>query len=263
MPYSDNPSTTYSDNPSNSRGYRDRPDPPAPNDYQTQDGTPYEDEDDIPISSIPPSSLFPFVGGINNSIINRGVSPTKSLYSDEEESVGDFVRSLNLDTDDNDNTANNSNNKGGLTNGAPASSNEFIWHLTPGSAGKEVDSIFVNGYDKSLSNQQHATPVRKVMKLAILGFFMGIIVMLVLLLVGTSNVDDGSSSRLGAPSGSTTALLDGFDQSIDTTTTALNLDEDGTPEIIVEEGEKDSAIKKNRRKMIHLLKFQRRIAVRN
>jgi len=251
MPYSDNPNSSYSDNNPNNYsdggGYRDKPDPPSTLNPFDDDGTPqqYDDEDSIPISSIvPPNSIFPFVGDINNNIINRSVSPTS-----DEESVGDFARSLGLDNvDDTDtNHTNNINSEGGLTNGAPTSSNDFIWHLTPGSAGKEVDSIFVDGYDKNQSsNQQNATPIRKVIKLALLGFAMGIIVMLVLLLVGTdtsgNNVDDGgSSSRLGAPNdSSTTTLLDGFDQSIDTT--ALNLDEDKPDEIIVaeEEGEKDS-----------------------
>ena len=244
MPYSDNPTSSYSDNPTHSRGgYRDKPDPPSTFDYETQDyGTPDNEEDDN-ISSIvsPPVGLFPFVGDINNSIINRSVSPT----SDEEESVGDFVRSLgldNVDDSDNNNTYINTN-EGGLTNGAPASSNDFIWHLTPGSNGKEVDSIFVDGYDKSSTSNQQSYATKKIIKLALLGFAMGIIVMLVLLLVGTDtgNVDGGSSSRLGAPndSGSSTTLLDGFDQSIDT---SLNLDEDeDKPDeiIVAEEGEKD------------------------
>ena len=200
MPYSDNPTR------SSGGGYSDFLDPPT-NDKEYQDGSPQG----------PDSTLFSFLADINDqnnrsSQHDRSSSPVSN--NSDESSDG-----TSLEYGDGNDTALYSDDLlfDGHVVGAP-NQNQFIWHLTPGKAGKEIDSVFVDGYyPSSSSTSQGNNTLRNTIKMALLGFSLGIVVMLVTLLMTSNGPNKGGESRLGAPGGineTANGLLDDIDESI-------------------------------------------------
>ena len=195
MPYSDNPS-------SSGGGYSDFPDPPTSNDNEYQDGPPQGH-----VMNHPDSTLFSFLADINNQ--NRSSSPVSN--NSDESSDG-----LSLEYGDNDVFDGHVD-----ADGAPS---QFIWHLTPGKAGKEIDSVFVDGYypSSSKSTSQGNNSLRNTIKMALLGFSLGIVVMLVTLLMTSNGPTKGGESRLGAPGGvneTVNGVLDDINEGITDITT--------------------------------------------
>ena len=247
----------YSDNPNISTGYRDAPPSSSTNPFNDDDeevhnsianhhGAPYRD-------ITPPSSLFSFVQDLNaasgiSNINSRtpngspnGSRPTSPAMSEAEEYLGaleqgnDFTTNTSfLDRSDSSTTG------GGCPNGTGG--DNFIWHLTPGKAGKEVESVWADRFTPS-NKDERAHPIKNTIKMALLGFSMGIIVMLIGILV-TNNGRPNSDNRVGAPAngngastdGGSGTLLDGFDPSIDT-----NTPDSGAPEStnLVDHGQED------------------------